>query len=139
MLLQDSRHILKYFHCFRSFLATDIISTYTCNPPALSLPYSFLSIFFCPYVTSHFCTISHYLSPTPFLMWFSYFKNPFLCLCTPVLPPFHPSISLRLTRQVARTARPESVMRSAMTEGKRDSTTGTFPGLLLIRGAGHAL
>lgn len=55
------------------------------------------------------------------------------------LPPSLPSISSRLMRQVARTASPGSVTKSAMTEGKRDSTTGTFPGRLLIRGAAHAL
>lgn len=63
----------------------------------------------------------------------------FLFFLHPILTSFHPSISPCLSQQVARTPRSGSVTRSAMTEGKRDSTTGTFPGLLLIRGAGHAL
>lgn len=54
-------------------------------------------------------------------------------------PPPPSSVYIHLTWQVATTATPESVTRSAMTERKNDSTTGTFPELLLIRGAGHAL
>lgn len=46
----------------------------------------------------------------------------------------HLSLPLSLRWQVVRMVRPESVTRSAMTGGKRDSTTGTSPELPLIRG-----
>lgn len=54
-----------------------------------------------------------------------------------------PSVCIHLGRQVvvaaaATTATSESATRSATTDGKSDSTTGTFLGPLLIRGAGHA-
>lgn len=91
-----------------------------------------------PHVSFHLCTISHHLSSIPLLVLvlFLLINVPFF---SSPLPPSLPSISSRLMRQVARTARLGSVTKSAMTEGKRDSTTGTFPGRLLIRGAAHAL
>lgn len=95
--------------------------------PSLSAPPCSSALF-----TPHFCcTISPHVYP--------------LLLSSSLLFIFslHPVLSLfpsvHLSRQVARTARPGSVTRSAMTEGKRGSTTGTFPELLPIRGAGHAL
>lgn len=56
-----------------------------------------------------------------------------------LFPPSYLFIFTHFMWQVVRIARPESVTRSAMTDGETDSMTGTFPGLLPIKGAGHAL
>lgn len=82
--------------------------------------------------------VHHFISPSLFhrrlISRVSQLTSPF----SP--PPPFPSVCIHLGRQVAAatTATSESATRSATTDGKSDSTTGTFPGPLLIRGAGHA-
>lgn len=87
--------------------------------------------------------VHRFISPSLFhrrlLSRVSQLTSPSLSLLPP--PPSFPSVCIHLGRQVAAaatTATSESATRSATTDGKSDSTTGTFPGPLLIRGAGHA-
>lgn len=80
---------------------------------------------------------SHHISTN---VLFPVSLNSPLMLPSPLL---FPSVCIHLGRQVvaaaaATTATSESATRSVTTDGKSDSMTGTFPGPLLIRGAGHA-